>query len=390
MVELAAGLGQVGVGVHQLLEFVAQSEWKQIPYVMAVPLESLVKKAAPEAQPILSSWWAYNYFFTSISPALTKLEAGLKITARPCLLPVLGVPYAERDNPLLHTILAHEVGHLVVEQGELRVPVGEADERELRSLVSESLNSIGFPPGPLMEHRVREALAHEFEERSKAWTEEVLADVLALRTLGPAYFFAFALLSVSAQIFSEPEFDHPPLRLRVEALLCALEDWRYTEVLPEPLQQAVSEWRVFADKMPMVALPPIHALVVGHLRARLGEVIKLAAESREAAALAYSPGAYAREVEVLRKRLLAGVPPDTVGDLPYQPASLAGIVNAAWEVRLAFLDELQRLVAGEEYHPGDLGQRSQAIGVLNRLTMKAVEYHGIASQWEKARGSIEG
>ena len=91
----------------------------------------------------------------------------------------------------------------------------------------------------------------------------------------------------------------------------------------------------------------------------------------------------------MRERLLAGVPPDTIGGLPYRPASLPGMLNAGWEVRLGFLEGLQQLTAGHDFDRGNAEQRSEALAVLNRLTTKAIEYHAIATQWEAARASLE-
>lgn len=386
---LARRWGTVGLRVHQLLEFIWHSDWKYIPYVWAAPLENLVQRAAPTAQPILSSWWAYNYFFATISPAVVELEEWLGIGPPLCpLLPVLGTPYAEKGNALLHSILAHEVGHLALDQHPVQLPAPELTSDALGSLSGEPLTAPQAPPGSLFEHTLRESLTGEFSRAFRAWAQEIVADLFALQMLGPAYFFAFSFLGVSADMLSEPDRSQPPLGVRCRALLRAVEAWGHLGALPQPLQQVVLQWKTFGWEAPQLAR--VHQLVQDSLEQHLDALIEAVNGAAESLGLAYSSEAYRRDVEALRNRILDGVPPDTIGTVPYHAVSLAAILNAAWEVRLAYLPELQRLVAGDKFDPEDANQRSQALGVLNRLTTKAIEYHAIATQWEKARARTEG
>ena len=105
---------------------------------------------------------------------------------------VLYLAEIERNNPIMWALLAHEMGHALDEAKK----IGET------ILGSEAAGQI---------------------EESPRWIAELVADTIAIRVLGPAYFCAFASLTLLDNNPTYYSDSHPALHKRLEMLKQELE-----------------------------------------------------------------------------------------------------------------------------------------------------------------------
>lgn len=136
-------------------------------------------------------WPIYNF---GTDPDLTeRLKKALDwMPEQPPKHVVLYLAEIERNNPTMWTLLAHEMGHALDEAKK----IGET------ILGTEADDQIGMPP---------------------RWITELVADTIAVRVLGPAYFCAFASLALLDDDPTHYSHSHPALYKRMQMLKQELE-----------------------------------------------------------------------------------------------------------------------------------------------------------------------
>lgn len=116
---------------------------------------------------------------------------------------VLALPKAEVDNPLMWAILAHEIAHTMIDSYKIV-------ENEVLA------RTPGYKKADEISRNVY-----------RNWSTEICADLIALRLLGPSYFFSLA----SMGLLLDPPIvtaDHPAMTLRVSTLESVLrKDYPY-------------------------------------------------------------------------------------------------------------------------------------------------------------------
>lgn len=142
-------------------------------------------------------WPVYNFaeedFRESLEEALKLRETGPAPNAAPRQI-TLYLTEAESANPSMWCILGHEMGHAIEE------------ECDLGTATWQSLQFRSIESAPREMEYVRE------------WAKELIADEVALRVLGPAYFCAFAYLSLTESSPLGLYPTHPPSWTRAQRL----------------------------------------------------------------------------------------------------------------------------------------------------------------------------
>lgn len=155
-----------------------------------------LEKAFPKAlsdgwQLAVVLWPIYNF---SVEPDLAeRLKERLDwMIERPSKHVVLYLAEIERNDPTMWALLAHEIGHALDE--------------------AEKIGDNVFEPGA----------PTQIEELPR-WITELIADNIAIRVLGPAYFCAFASLTLLDDNPRTFYSSHPALHKRLEMLKRELE-----------------------------------------------------------------------------------------------------------------------------------------------------------------------
>jgi len=150
-----------------------------------------LEKAFPEIlsdrwQVTVVLWPVYNF---AVEPDLAeRLKEKLDwMIERPPKHVAVYLAEIERDNPLMWVFLAHEMGHALDEAKNIG-------------------NSIFAPEAPA-----------QIEEYPR-WITELVADTIAIRVLGPAYFYAFTSLTLLDSNPTRFYSSHPALHKRIEML----------------------------------------------------------------------------------------------------------------------------------------------------------------------------
>lgn len=218
---------------YQLKEFAAHIRYVEsartdrLPWQIIPSFEKLVNHLKPGGRVMLRPMWHYNYA-TIVSNLREVYLSDLQIyefylpdidVESTVVAPlgdafhIISFPALERENILLHSLIGHELGHLVANS---LVEPDAADflstvQSEIEKATDEDLQQKGLTAeqiGPLWYPRFR---AKEIAENSKLclefWSralEEILSDIVGAVLFGPAALFS--TLEIAIQI----GFDLPP------------------------------------------------------------------------------------------------------------------------------------------------------------------------------------
>jgi len=213
---------------HWMLRFIEASKIGRIPHTLIAPMKMLVERyGVPFDLVVWCDWVPANYsIHGELSGALKRaigalfedeLEAEEVLSKVPDVLAIVSIPASDRDNVLQHAVLAHEMGHALVnhyhdldECGKKLVPVTPTQTQpkttQKTTIKDDQLDLFK-----------QQQLINLVETLTK-WVNELLADVWAIRLLGPSALLALHH-AVGPQAASST---HPPTYLRGKVMLEAL------------------------------------------------------------------------------------------------------------------------------------------------------------------------
>jgi len=175
-------------------------------------------------QTLVYPTWDYNASYDEIMTTLRTMTGSLGsdtgeavFSGAPRSFLVITYPVAEEEMVLRHAFIAHEIGHFIDHtEGWSRSILEEQvfEEEDFDKIVEANQRQEGEGN---RDEVFREALLL-VDEIAPLWIREVIADLLAVCVLGPAYLLAFDEVSLSPR-FSSPQTlnrSHPPGLLRKE------------------------------------------------------------------------------------------------------------------------------------------------------------------------------
>jgi hypothetical protein len=273
---------------------------------------------------------------------------------------VLNYPLTDSDRLLLHPVFAHELGHASVDEHNLVRNL----EREMDAApaFTEALGEVVDVMKAEWPASSPSQIAGTLRAWLRDWTEEILCDLLAVQTMGPAFLWSFASFALPLT-YGESGQSHPSNTLRVKLALAHLDDrgWRpyMRSVAP-----GVTTWLDSIAADASVRLQP----VLEFLRDQILAATDLLREAvvRTVGDRALEPTQCideAGEAAALIERLVLPVGLET----PLQPRS---ILLGGWQAAIKrHRDEPQGLIAALD---------DQA---LQELVGKAIELSTVASSW---------
>jgi hypothetical protein len=313
--------------------------------------------------------------------------------ASPKITAFLLYPVAERDSALRLAVLAHELAHLV---DQIQLLYRECLPLKLEP---DSFNKLvnqyhGTPIGPSKDsssgdkpltlgqiypkETLEAQLFKDCNSMVESWLRELIADVLAVHVLGPAYYFAFVefLTHAAAEDKFDSEHDQPGFRLKL--IFQELEYLRYFEV-QNPLSKVLRQSRDRVEKE-MTEDYDSKALVVHKtIGQNLAKIQGKLREFIDRSGFAFSASKYNDEVPHIVSRLMQGVSPaewyhEATNSL--RPSSMVGVLNAGWQVYETSFDEFCALFS--ESMP-----ITKRLVNLNELLFHAIESSEVVRLWNR-------
>jgi hypothetical protein len=135
---------------------------------------------------------------------------------------VIILPYTQVNNPLMWTIISHEVGHFAEKQYSLG-----------RKVISKILGCVP---------------ADVADSTELDWVEELISDLVAVRVLGPAYLFSFISLTIPQSSLGVPSLTHPSDLSRVRIAFQELNHTCLTDAVPTLKSLVQNSVELFEEK----------------------------------------------------------------------------------------------------------------------------------------------
>lgn len=195
---------------------------------LVVPLEELVTQHAPGVKVLVRPQWKYNFSYRNFARLLytvgkntfdwTPQEFRALAAKHHFQTAEQGIPHIavlsyagiERRNALAFVMLAHEIGHLLDKHYSL------SSGPDVQAALTKAADEVkGEVTGILVNEKVKERWADFFEELRKEagfWIEELVADVAALRLVGPAYVCALKSSAFALASYKTLPHRHPLCR----------------------------------------------------------------------------------------------------------------------------------------------------------------------------------
>ncbi|HEX9942009.1 MAG TPA: dCTP deaminase [Thermoanaerobaculia bacterium] len=407
------------------LRFVQGSRTERLPWGIIPSFEQLASRLVPDRQVMLRPDWDYNYtviladfrkyylhYLREFQDALPHVDieedvlGDLKYPFH-----VIAFPSLERENILLHTLLGHEIGHLFAERfltDKRKDNFKRSIVEQIEEITDQELQHEEFTeskPGTLFyEGRKKDRQAYNAELAEEYWAralEEILSDIVGAILFGPAALFSTLEMACQQDYDIPPSPGssfYPPWRTRLREVLNIIEmgDAPFFPINASLFRSrdAFERAERVNEKYGMVKRLCQETSDIKKITARIARLVygKLGTSVREGTVfLIEDCGLGKRGRRATAKRIFKNmaalidrldhdIPPNglerSINDRTQ--VGLVEIINAAWFHRVSLVSPV--LTKAGTLNEKSTEQRKRA----NRLTLKAIEFAGLAADYWKA------
>ncbi|NIM16776.1 MAG: hypothetical protein GTO45_32705 [Candidatus Aminicenantes bacterium] len=404
------------LGEH--LRYIDGAVTRKLPWSIIKPVEKLAQSIIPGISFMFRPQWKYNY--SVVTDDLRKfyyviLSEFEDIVERPIEddvftnfkepFHIISFPSIERKNILLHCLIGHELGHLIIKKykfidEDLKKNFTKRIDSEVKKIVMD------YYPKPFDEldmfTRVyaREEVESSIRTVLQIWKrglEEILSDIIGALIFGPAMLFSMYELSLQKELDHKPDYRnyfYPPWRYRLREII---------EVLQRPLAQFFpipakyfpsrkrhkkinSRFELIKnlteeeyDKQ-IIKEDPLVRIAYREIEKDKNDfILSTNYFKNELMKKVLVPTKLFKDIEHLVIRVENGLPPNAIEHSVEnrRPATLVEIINAAWLYKISWE---KRLINDD----GELNHTLfEEIDTLNRLTLKAIEFSDIETEYKK-------
>ena len=351
---------------------------------------SLIGGAGPSSEVALVPTFDFAYGFNGmlrfVSGDIGKLEYFdqakkarrlKKCRQMPKVTAFVTFPIIDKDSALKMTAVAHELAHFADYIRNISNQVLDLgftfEEKSFDALVTERAR---------VEHLSdEEAEAACFEgcfNLLTLWLQETIADLIAIRILGPAFALSFIDFLRDAAISNVSDAEHPAPAKRLALMFDELEDLGYFSV-KHGLQRELGRIRGSIKSEAERTFYDGEFHVVDRTIEQ-NNLLLLSIIRTKTANYSYTASRYLTDVPSAVRDFARGVCPieTSPGSEQSRAISAVAVLNAAWEVYTVRLDAFNRIFT-------EGTSRNSAIKNLNQLVFKALEGGEILRLWKEAK-----
>jgi hypothetical protein len=285
-------------------------------------------------------------------------------------------PLVERNSALNQVVIVHELAHVINELCDLHSSVlpSSIEQTSFAAWVAEAEQS------PKMQNKKHDEVESSCYQQClalvEAWVKEIVSDVIAVHTVGPAYLFSFLAFFGNAAAPDVHDSEHPAPSYRGEMLVDELEYLGYlrkTDVIAEQIRQ-------IAPQLKKNALQSVGrykgAAQVAHktIETTRKEIIQKLREFCRT--FSYFQRIYEKQVPSLVEQLRLGVLPMDRYVPGTQPSAIpiAAILNAGWQLYRTESNSFYSLFVPTM-------KNAEKLVNLNRLLFKSLESNEVVRRY---------
>lgn len=397
--------GQLFSELHMLLQILEMGGRQYVPQFVAALIGSILNSFNKGAKYIFLPGYEYNYAYLEIiNPLKTALRDAISDTEKTFgftdKLAIFWFPLAHKDNMLLNSLLAHELGHFINDEKKITealidgidIPTIEIDKIAVEWLKVKLVKFKAEKKEIKIDDYVgletaKAQMKKSVVSRLSVQLKELISDAIGFCLFGPTFLLAQNnFLTTLSTLEYKPE-GYPSVRMRIEFLLDLLVDMGYLEALEEKRERGIpvhqKEAREFIEIIEalgnVIKQSPradqdtedvlsyrimedvlIHRIING-LKKDLWTRVHAAVKEQE-----YTAERFKNDVFKLTDTISCFVPPVEI-DVG-QPANPISILNAGMLYELTQMEDMHEVMNDES-----LEDRLNTRHKLHRLVMKAGE-----------------
>ncbi len=387
---------------EQILDFIPLMDPSAQPFEIVEPIKEFIQKFEPSFALILRSYSQDNYKIDALKN-LYELYVNIlshyvpdeyRVFKTPKWFVFLSFPRIHSRDVLRHIItVSHEMLHLrdyVLGITSDLLNEIQISSDDIQPLVKEIRTALVPTERPLLPPLIMGEIysPYEIERRTKevcseilkSWLREIVADLLATRIFGPAYFFSLAHLSLSLGTMDQHSESHPSSRLRLRMMLEVLRNLGYMEKgkTDQVAYSELKEWEAYLkeDVSATISISPFR---IAESKVLATKTTVMAKVKQVTDGETYNTDVFQSEVPKLVELLCNGVSPAEIKEnRSIKPARLASILNAGYIVFLAHLSRLNTML-------GDYRDNHLVVSKLDDLLLHAIQASTISQQWVQFR-----
>lgn len=232
------------IEMHSYLRFIEAARVGKAQSGIVLSMELLSKKLKlldkPHLLSIVRPQWKYNYKCLDIMSALEPLlfdDDLLDASGTPKIFGIMSFAGLEYTDALAQVMLAHEIGHLIDQaydisetypSGERIVGLCKIPQERLDEIVNLRLPP-EFEQFPTLWNETIKKFIDTTERNDiqawiVRWIREFTADIIALRIVGPVYFFSLTRFATPLISFDDIVSNYPPMKTRLEKIITEMEN----------------------------------------------------------------------------------------------------------------------------------------------------------------------
>jgi hypothetical protein len=374
---------------HLLLDEIEHIEVNNVPVEMLPIFTKILDKLQVKTVFVFRPNPLYNYSYYPVTKAINainksqhypEVEEDYKIS-------VISFPSSEKNSALLHCSFSHEVGHHLNEVLSIAndlepqiIPL--IDKQLLKKYTDKYLESLKKERRIIsgtevsldkffMEDQLTSELTELFGGIIRKWLDEIVSDSIALCLFGPAFVFAISEFLLASQDPKKYSESHPPMFIRLKNLMNLFDEKGFSEHLKNH-KDVIAKLESYKKISEMTFEPNISNLEdVRNIILERG-IVQLFKPARDridskidfAKQFAWNLDDLDDAVFAFRN-LITGNEVLVLKDQTSRPINAITILNAAWIVRINYIDELYKMLSKTE--------RTQVRDILDELTLKSLD-----------------
>ena len=389
--------------LSELLRYVDGAVTQKVPWSIVDPLQEVARRLVPGATIMLRPKWRYNYaivledlakwmreeFKYMVSYKDKKNEIDQLLGHVGGSFYIVSFPNIERKSVLLHAVLGHEIGHLVVEKflaSRAKDILPASLYKQIVASVDDEVKSEHMLPY-FRDYEVSKRLGEVTAYRTRA-IEEIGADMVGVNMLGPAALFGYYACAQTMAPNQPPSLRndrYPPWVFRLRQSLDQLEGLGYGNLdapssgFLKSFKAHITEIEALANRQEDVGRNPLVKVAYEWVDQTLPKLKEYVKDVCTGKSLVQEPLRLWKQATSLAQRLRQDLPPNTLDDTadPPSPATTEAILNSGWLYRLAYLEGC----------PGGSDQEAasryrECRDKLDRLTLRGLELAHLQREYE--------
>jgi len=372
---------------HLLLDEIEHIEANNVPVQMLPLFTKILDKLKIRTVFVFRPNPMYNYSYYPITNVINLINKSQKYPEieDEYNIAVISFPSSEKNSALLHCSFAHEVGHHLNEifsiANDLESTIlGVIDKDLLKKYMDKYLESLSKTKRVIggtevtldkffLEEQLKSVMTEEFAGIIRKWLDEIVSDTIALYLFGPAFIFAISEFLLSSQDPKNYSETHPPIFIRLKNLIELFDKMGFSEPLKahKRVMEKIESYRKIAEmtfKPEITTSDDVRNLILERGVVQLFEPATKLVESKAEITKCICDLTNLETAVFAFRNLITG---NEVlrEDETSTPINAVSILNAAWIVRINYIEELYAMLSKTE--------RPLVREILDELTLKSLD-----------------